>query len=237
MREVTIGIKTFERPDALASLLASLRVYYPTVKVLVADDGTETTKDVCRRWKATWLQMPDYDSGLAAGRNFLVQHTHTRFLALMDDDFVLTERTDLALLRTELEAGDYDLVAGSLVLPTGQEQHYEGWLWEEDGHLYALRVVSPGPTIPVMLALNFFLARTDALRRTPWDPELKVCEHEDWFWRACQDGLQAGYCPRVVARHERATNPDYAAHRNRTRLYRAQALAKHGWKEIVWVNA
>ena len=44
-RDVTIIIKTFNRPDCLHRLLESVRKYNPCVKVLVADDGTDRLDD------------------------------------------------------------------------------------------------------------------------------------------------------------------------------------------------
>ena len=34
-REVTVVVKTFQRPDALRRLVASIRRYYPAIRILV----------------------------------------------------------------------------------------------------------------------------------------------------------------------------------------------------------
>ena len=39
MHDVTIAVKTFERLDSLRKLLVSVRRYYPSISILVADDS------------------------------------------------------------------------------------------------------------------------------------------------------------------------------------------------------
>lgn len=236
MENLTLLVKTFERPGALRRELDSIRAYYPGVPVIVADDSRQPTPQVAEEAGVTaqYLQLP-FDTGMSAGRNLMVQAATTEFVAMLDDDFIFGPESDLGLLRQELEAGGYDIVTGRLICDGG-EQHYEGLMHQEAEWLQLYRPATVGATIPVHIGLNFFVARTAALRAVRWDPRLKICEHEDYFWRAKGEGLRVGYCPRVTAVHERERNPLYNEFRNsRVRQFRAMALEKHGWRDTVWL--
>jgi len=236
MDDTTILVKTFERPDCLKQLLDSLEMAAPGCPVIVADDGEIPSGAVCQgRPDVTYLPMP-FDQGLSAGRNFLVEHTDTEYCVILDDDFVMEDADTLEHLVSQLEL-DYDIVGGRLKLTNGRLQHYEGWMHQEGRVLYMIRLTSEGPTVPMQIVLNFLAARTQALRDVRWDDELKVCEHEEYFWRARAHGVRVGYTPRSTARHLRDTGSGrYRIFRNRIGEMRAKALAKHNWERTEWIT-
>ena len=103
--------------------------------------------------------------------------------------------------------------------------------------LYMIRYVAQRQTAPMEIVLNFFAARTDALRAVQWDAELKVCEHEDFFWRAKAEGIRVGYSPCDCVRHLRDHgSARYRSFRNRIPEMRAKALAKNGWERTEWIH-
>lgn len=118
-KDITILIKTFERPRNLMRLLRSIFIYYPYISVIIADDGHDAQKNkkrILKKWNQqaiTYLVLP-YDVGLSAGRNSALKHVDTKFFLLCDDDFVFDERTDILHLRAILEEKQIDLVAGTL---------------------------------------------------------------------------------------------------------------------------
>ncbi|MFC1791555.1 glycosyltransferase family 2 protein, partial [Gemmatimonadota bacterium] len=114
--DVTVVIKTFERPRCVSQLLRSIRKYFPTIQVLVCDDS-RTPLFGDRELPlpgVTWLTLP-YELGhvVGAGRNYLADQVTTPFLFLCDDDHVFTEGTRLDLMHRFLTNSGYDLVAGA----------------------------------------------------------------------------------------------------------------------------
>jgi hypothetical protein len=85
--DVTFVAKTHERPQSLRGLVTSIRKFYPTNAIFVADDGEVNLKFgarymlcihiralTCRNIgsdKVRVLSLP-YDVGLSAGRNALI---------------------------------------------------------------------------------------------------------------------------------------------------------------------
>ena len=88
------------RQEQMGALHASIRKFFPTVRVLVGDD-TYAWVTHAPRWakhpNTTLVALPT-DAGLAFGRNLLVQMVETPFLVVLEDDFVFTKvRTNLTL--------------------------------------------------------------------------------------------------------------------------------------------
>ncbi len=85
--KVTFIIKTHDRPQCLRKLLDSLRLYYPTTHVLVADDGELSLRT--RQHASSHIVELPYDVGLSAARNAMLERVKTPYFVTLDDDFVL----------------------------------------------------------------------------------------------------------------------------------------------------
>ena len=129
-KEITFIIKTFKRYECLDNLLRSIKRFYPTAKVLIADDNHEYEYD-CKlylKWKKRLdlevIRLP-FDSGLSAGRNAMVDKAKNPFILLLDDDFVFTEQTDInkfyKILKSDKEIG----IVGGSCIEGDKEVHYE----------------------------------------------------------------------------------------------------------------
>lgn len=234
LKDVTLGIKTFDRPECLKALMVSVRRYYPDLAILVADDGDGrrgSAEDICEEHSAQRLRMP-FDSGLSAGRNLLVSRATTEFIVIVDDDFVFTGHTNLVHFRSEMEG--YDILGGSLRRPDGTLQRYEG-LMEQVGS--ELRMYRPNPkrTCPMHIVLNFLMARVAVLRQIGWYEPLKMIEHEDFFWRCRIAGVRVGYCPSVSCIHGGIPQAvDYQRFRNRSAEYQSIVRRRWGWQSVAW---
>lgn len=90
-QEVTVGIKSFLRPDAISGTLERLRPFR-FANIIVADDG-----EICREKEKIYRQahknLPGFelirlprDVGLSAGRNAIVDQCRTKYLLMLDDD-------------------------------------------------------------------------------------------------------------------------------------------------------
>lgn len=179
---LTAVIKTFERPRILRRLIASIRRYDPDLHLIVVDDSREpvTLEGV------TLIRLP-YDSGVSAGRNAGLAAVETPYVLILDDDFVFSRRTRLDLALQTIERFDQvDILGGDVI----QLPFYRRWD-PSRAAIYPTPVKATCPlgsligTLPVCDKVpNFYIARTDALRRVAWDPRIKRLDHADFFTRA-----------------------------------------------------
>lgn len=136
-----MATKTFLRYDKLQDLIDSIRRYYPTITIVIADDS-QNPKSVSgpniehyimpfgkvgtgRSQTAELLLTLEPDvtcsvvlQGWFAGRNLAVSQVTTKYLLWVDDDFIFTADTKLEKLVDVLERTTLDLVShGSVGSP------------------------------------------------------------------------------------------------------------------------
>lgn len=207
--DVTALVKTFLRDEYLFRCVESLRQSYRNIQIAVADDG-HFSSDRVKRLQDLGCQVHllSFNSGLSYGRNWLVDHCTTPYCLIGDDDFRYSPGCRLDWLRELLQTTGADVAAGAC----HQDRmiaHYEGdFVYQDDGGL--VYKASPTrwsnhhgqpPYRRVDIALNFFMAKTEAVRHVKWDPTIGAYEHEDWFLQAAEVGLKTVYCPDVVVEH------------------------------------
>jgi len=179
---LTALVKTFERPYALKRLVASVRRFYPALAIVVVDDSREPAP-----LEGVRTVVLPYDTGISEGRNQGLRHVETRYVLLLDDDFVFYRHTRLApALALMDENPGIDIMGGVVVdLPLFRKQGIpQGGLFPTS----AAPAVPPGSSIGGLAVCakvpNFFIARAGRLALVPWDPRLKRMEHADFFTRA-----------------------------------------------------
>lgn len=230
MNRLTLCVTAFERPRALASLLASIRDRYPTIRVLVGDNSevpvNPSTGEVVR--------LP-FDCGVARVRNELLDRVDTPYVMFLEDDFVFIDDTRLDVLIGHLDRYPaLDIVAGMVLTRTGLESHYEGLL-EIDGDTLHYRPGHNGliGDLPLHdVVYNFFAGRTHRINQVRWDPDLKLAEHSDFFLRA-KGTLTTGYDQTVRIGHAQANSARYAEYRARGTDYARIFLHKHGLRHAI----
>lgn len=204
--QVTVVTKTFIRYSSLHVLLKSIRDFYKNITVIVADDSFEPEKITEDNTKH--FIMPPAQ-GWFAGRNLVVSQVTTKYFLWVDDDFLFTEKTKIEELVTIMEAvPELDVLGGSV----NQNTFHFTLLYEEGEEMEGgcLRRKSGGvlkalPGFPhcsyVHGVVNFFLARTDAVRKVGFDPELRRVAHSEFF----MDGLgslMVATCKHVSIGHQ-----------------------------------
>lgn len=230
MKDTTLLVKTFKRPDILGRLLDSLRDHYPRAHVLVGDDSGESAFEGIKRYgPLEYLTLP-LDVGLAAGRNALVDEAETELVVLLDDDFVFTAETQIERLLAFVRAGVYDVMCGA-VRQGGKVMHYEGTAEIRDHILYLENIPDDGPC-RVDVGFNFFAARREVLADVRWDEVFKLGEHLDFYLRAKQAGVKVGYLARAIMDHLRCPEhtPEYASFRQRRDFY--ETVFRDKWNLI-----
>uniref|UniRef100_A0A3P9JUE9 Beta-1,4 N-acetylgalactosaminyltransferase n=1 Tax=Oryzias latipes TaxID=8090 RepID=A0A3P9JUE9_ORYLA len=204
---VTIATKTFLRYEKLQNLIDSIRRYYPTVTIIIADDS-ENPQTISGPYIEHYI-MP-FGKGWFAGRNLAVSQVTTKYVLWVDDDFIFTANTKLEKLVDVLERTTLDLVGGAVQEATGYTATYRQTIsiepGEEDGDCLHLRrgfyhVVQGFPNCVVTDGvINFFLARTQKVQQVGFDPRLARVAHLEFFIDGL-GSLHVGSCDDVIVNH------------------------------------
>lgn len=204
---VTIATKTFLRYDKLQDLIDSIRQFYPTITIVIADDN-EHPKPVTGPFIEQYI-MP-FGKGWFAGRNLAVSQVTTKYVLWVDDDFIFTANTRLEKLVEVLESTTLDLVGGAVREVTGYTATFRQTMsleqGDEEGDCLHIRrgfhhTIKGFPNCVVADAVvNFFLARTDKVQQVGFDPRLARVAHLEFFI----DGLgvlHVASCDDVIVNH------------------------------------
>lgn len=223
-------------------LYASVQRWYPGTPVIVSDDSQESA---LTGWKAPALRiLPlSFDCGLSFARNELLRAATTEYVFMIDDDFTFTQASNLDVLLKILEASSFDVAAA--VIPADEELYklsFRGLLTTRDGTL-ELSAGSHGSSfgcLHVDFTPNVFLARRTALLFSGWDPNLKLGEHEEFFFRAQAAGVRILSCSYAEVQHnqrlwwkEEAGTDPYVEKRKRVYTFLQAALRKHNLRRLV----
>lgn len=223
--KVTAIIKTFERQDRCTSLIESIRRAYPDLPIVVVDDSrTPGDYPGCKV-----LRLP-FDSGLSAGRNAGLAAVKTDYTLLLDDDLLFETRTDLGGALAILENHPaIDLLSGIVLdLPLRIVHDFRtADIYPTGAEALIPQGTRIGPAEVMDKLPNFFLARTEALRKVGWDPELKLLEHADFFTRAKGVVVSAEWSGWRVLHCRDPFNRSYAAHRYSLAQPRARLALKY----------
>lgn len=178
---LTIIIKTFERPRTVRRLVASIRYYYPKIRIVVADDSyLSTSLD-----EVDVIRLP-FDSGVGKGRVAALNAVNTEYFVNLDDDFIFYSGTDLVHAVSMLNKyPEIDLIGGDLInLPLLRRSGRGGNI----GYCTVPALVPPGTRIGGLEVCDkvpqFYVARTTKVRAIGWDPDIKCLDHLPFFHRA-----------------------------------------------------
>jgi len=228
---VTLCMKTFERPECAQKLIASIRKYYPTIRIIIADDSKEHPIDFEQTNNVTHLILPFYQ-GCGIGRNAALNNVETEYFVTMDDDFIFNAQTNLARWVDILDQTDIDMVGGRVDI-----RNYEGLIEKNDD---AIRLVngSHGECAGLKLydvVLQFWMGRTDVIRGAGgWDEDFKTQDHKSFFLKHLGE-FKTAYCPSVFCHHIRRMPKHYVQYRHgeSEKKFLRLILEKYGGKKLV----
>lgn len=236
-RDVTIVVKTFERPDSVRRLLASVRRFYPRIPIVVVDDSASPLDPAPDGVKMVVLP---HLSGVSAGRNAGVEAAETDLVLISDDDMAFTRRTRLERMVQILTTTPFDVVSCRWFeyhawrgVAWG-ERRYEGTIDIRDG-AYIHRIGASRGRIeglPVYdITHQFFVFSRERLGPRPWDDHLKVdADHLDFFLSLRARGLLSTRLPDVWVDHRQVLPPGYMEYRASTHEARSYLRAKWGFE-------
>ena len=199
LKDVTIFIKTFQRPDCCSRLMNSIRKLYPNIDVIVVNDGGDD-----KTWEDDHCQtiITDHDIGVSAGRNIALKAIETKYTVQCDDDFVFTDKTDLALWKKTFLKHDFDILGAKIGPPeleprifvrvNGSWKFKTGYRKKQD-NLYFCDCVGQ----------FLFFEVEKILELGGWDERLLMCEHAPFMLKAFHNNLKVGVTHDVSAYHAR----------------------------------
>jgi hypothetical protein len=174
LSDTAIAITSLWRHGYLSACLAGIAKNLPEVSVIVADDSDT---DICSNIAGSDCIKMEFDSGLSAKRNAIVKAcTKPMILLACDDvDFSTSQaRQGVEKLVEVLDRYPEIDVAGGRV----NNKCYEGFLeYSSDfirEHLLNSYDCCTENFVSVDITVNYFLARTEILRRFPWPKEMKI---------------------------------------------------------------
>lgn len=230
----TAIIKTFLRDDYFYVCVDSLIENYPNINILTADSGYDSEEKTAfiKKHKLDYKKLP-FDSGICVGRNVLVKKVKTEYTLVGDDDFKYDEKAKVNEMITFLdEHPEIDLIGGR-VFENGVLRNYQGFMH------YTGRQVNYTPLnlegeflidkksklryLPCDLTFNFFVARTEALKKVLWPEEIKVrYEHTAFFLDFKKAGYKVAFTPDAIVDHK----PNGIRNSNEYMPYRNRAIDK-----------
>lgn len=191
MREkVTFVYKSFERQSMARRLYRNIQRYYPGVRVVIADDSKVPLE--LSGPGLTVVHLP-FNSGLSKGLNAALAQVQTPYVVRMDDDELLTPFSNfhgqLEFLMAHPEVDLVGVMPRNLPLEGKWKQEAKKYYAEAMGHAFKPLKIPHGTWIDcdhVVLGKvpNIFLVRTEAYRSVGYDDNIRMIDHQDFFFRA-----------------------------------------------------
>ena len=215
--KLTIGIKTFCRPKVLdwnLSQWINLNLF-KNINVIIADDSfkeyKKKNKIIIQKYKLlnnniNYLDISE-NTGLSFGRNEIVKNCNTKYILIIDDSRSFNLQTNIPKMLNFLEELNYDLVAGKISERNKIHSHYTGII-KKISHKnnipnVFLRKLEHSERIKYSklkifkthICLNVFIAKTDILKKFKWKDELKMGEHELFFYILYKNNIKCFFSP------------------------------------------
>lgn len=195
MNKIAIIYTTFLRDSLEKKTIQSiLDNWNENYILLIGDQGVEN-KDTKNEFynnlnnKNIYRYILPFDYGLSASRNFLVEKAkelNCKYCFLTADSIKFLQPYDLQIVIDFLEE---DPRRGIVGFNLEKRICWEGDLELKEKFFYLdapqREFINFKNIIfqPVDICRNFFLAKTKCLLDNKWDNNLKLLEHEDFFWR------------------------------------------------------
>jgi len=227
-----IGVTTFLRDEALYILLDSILKYYSDTKIYIADQSGDVSP-----FKQTLYQglqnigheiyFLDKDCGISYARRYLLQNSQEPLLVFMQDDFIVTENTDLHLMADFLNNNLDIAIVGGTVLPgvKGSYPLYKMFKLDDKIIYMPLEYLLKIQATSWQQYENINFIQTDIMPDfTMWRKELyetfdinvKTIEHSHTYLRAKERNLKIVYIPTVAIKHShKQNNEEYDKFRKR----------------------
>lgn len=232
-KNVTAVITTYESPSIVADCVASVKKYYPDMRIVVVDNSKTPTKiDGVK-----FVELPE-DAGLSASRNAGLLYVNTPYVFITDDDQYVTDSSSVKRMYESAINNKLDLVGGSVVHSVSKiPAIYTGTMTRKPDRVELIRgkyrTLADGTDI-VDVTMNFFVAKMEIFKKIQWNRNLKICEHMDFFMKAQDLGLKIGNIPDATCLHMKnrgLRTKEYQIQRRRYDYFTNRCMRMNGLKE------
>jgi len=228
-KQVALLITTFKRDNLLKSCIANNIKNLPDNSIILIGDqdfNNEKIEYYSKFDNVVYFPLM-FDCGLSTSRNRLVleaKKLNIPYCLLMADSQWFSSKPDLSKIISFLESDINNGIVG-LKLNNLDGTNLP---WEFDIELvqgkHFLMKPPKRPIIqfegakfqPCDVIKNFFLAKTQCLLDAPWSDELKMSEHESFFYELSQSKWKVFYNDSIIADRIKDRNPAYDVYRRRT---------------------
>lgn len=176
---VTFIYKSFNRQRKAKHLYRSIRAIFPNARIIIADDSAVPLEIP----GAEIIYMP-FNSGLSKGLIAALERVETPFMMRLDDDMLLIPQSRIPeQVRFLQKHEDVDLVA--IPCEKSFRKGVDPYLQFDMGK----SMIIPNRTeidgcIVACKTPNWFVARTDKIRQVGYDPNIRMIDHHEFFFRA-----------------------------------------------------
>ena len=224
--DVAVVVTTFIRPADLRICLASVRRYYPDIRIVVADNGRPDSEQAqfIRDMDSEHIILP-FDSGLAMTRNEALDVlSEVPYVLMMEDDMEFTEESVIEKLKAVIvEHPDIGVVAGGLELDDGTKNLFASMIsHDKDKNSFKVAAID-NPEWHETGGVKWYYAdyvyNFHIMRNAPdirWDAKLKQCiEHFDYaVHMKWETEWKTAVTPEVICKHHEGHKSDeYIKHR------------------------
>ena len=219
-RNITFIFKSFERQKMARALCESIHFFYPGVRIIVTDDSRKPL--IIERQNVTVVQLP-FNSGLGYGLQKALEKVETPYVMRMDDDELLTMRSqihrELVFLK---EHGEVDLIGFGVrdgLRPSSIKNRRISYFSQKMKYAPLQLKVKHATQIDkdhIVLAkvANVYLVRTEKLRKVGYDSRIHILDHDDFFRRAAGVLVSVLSIKTVVYHRHNYFIKDYMEYRN-----------------------
>jgi len=232
--KIAIVITTFLRDELLYTCIDSLMPFLSVrFELIIVDQNPDDEKrDLFKSFH--YISVP-YDSGLSYSRNIGVEKAKElgcEFTIIGSDSFLFNDSFYGLDRNFKLK---YDLLGFEL---SGCVCDWEAYLTLIPGKSFNLTFIDKPANKSIFacdIVRNFFIARTRTLIESPWNNNLKLCEHESFFYEYKQKGFTVGWTNLINAT-KMPTRPDEYAYIREKNFRDGQVLLKEIYNIKEWVS-
>ena len=251
INECDVIVKSFKRFECLIRFVESVWANYPGMTIIVADDSLkdgeeypETVLDLIKNPLIKWIQLP-FDSGLSVGRNECVKLVTKKYTLLCDDDYIIDGDSNLEKMLSVLKSDSKVSLVGGLIEEDDVVKNWAGnykisnkvLQMEKLNHKF--RVGGGVEYKYADIVINFFIAKTQSLLKSPWSPEMKISsEHLDFFINRKNKGEVSAFTQecKVSSSKQLAVDHDYHKYRSRIMEFKNLLKKRHGLIDVKTYN-
>jgi len=193
MNKIAILYTTFLRDELMYKTIQSIVNNYTENCILLIGDqnATDAKENILSSIRANYYDL-SYDCGLSYSRNYLVERArelNCEYCLLSADSLELNQSLSDLNVIIDFMNSDENIGIVGLKINNRVKWNWNITLEKEFFDLTKATDIKNFKDLEFtkcQVVSNFFLARTQCLLENKWDNELKLLEHEDFFYRLSQ---------------------------------------------------